>query len=65
MVLAADVQRCAIVWLKELEAAKNLLLMIIQSSSHSHYLKSELILLLPCEGPEAKGMSLCICVQDS
>lgn len=48
-----------------LEAAKALFLMIIQSSSHSHYLKSALIPQLPCEGPAAKAMSLCVCVQDS
>ena len=65
MALVARVQSCVVVWLKELEAAKNPLLMIILSSSHSHYLKSELILQLPCEGPGAKAMSLCICVQDS
>lgn len=65
MVLSSRVQCCVTVWLKKLEAAKNLLLMIIQSSSHSHYLKSELTLQLPCEGPGAKAMSLCICVQDS
>lgn len=52
-------------WLEKLEAAKALSLMIIRSSSHSHYLKSALIPQLPCEGPGAKAMSLCVCVQDS
>lgn len=48
--------------LEKLEGAKALLLMIIQSSSHSHHLKSELIPQLPCKGPGAKAMSLCVCV---
>lgn len=48
-------------WLEKLEAAKALLLMKIQSSSHPPHLKSALIPQLPCEGPGAKAMSLCMC----
>lgn len=62
MVLSSHVQCFVTVWLKNLETAKNLLVMIIQSSSHSHYLKSERSLQLPCE---AKAISLCLSVQDS